>query len=241
MAEPTAGFGILASVRPLALAFLVIAFPSLSAATDLGPAPAGFDEDGFTLRGTLKTTAAQYELKADDGTTYRTSFAYAGAEVSFGLQDRVRLLANAGAGGFNGYNQPLASPDGSYAVFGAGARVTFFRSQILPVELGGGLNLTWWRRQERIASGEWTALIGGAARVTPGNVLYAGGQYYLVGRGTRPEAEVGGTVVLLEGDAPALYAGWELRLTLMSLRAELRAEAPTWRRLGFGLSAGFEL
>ena len=125
-------------------------------------------------------------------------------------------------------------------VFGGGARVTLWRPKALPFELGGGLNVTWWQRQDRLASGEWTAMFGGAARVTPGNVIYGGAQYYTIGTSTRPQAEVGGTVVSLKGGAPALYAGWELRLVLLSLRAEIRGEAPTWRRLGLGFSAGFD-
>lgn len=223
----------------LPLAILLFA-PALASATDLGPAPAGFDRDGFTLRGTMKATSSQYLLQADDGTTYKSSFAFAGAEAAFGIQDRVRVLAVAGVGGFNGYDQPLTAPDGNYGVFGAGARVTVWRGKMLPIELGGGLNLTWWQREERIASGEWTALFGGAMRLTPGNVVYGGAQYYTIGSSTRPQAEVGGTVVNLTSDAPALYAGWELRLVVLSLRAEVRGEAPTWRRLGFGFSAGFD-
>ena len=214
--------------------------PATAFATDLGPAPAGFDRDGFTLRGTLKASTAQYALEADDGTTYETSFATAGAELAFGVQDRVRVVGFAGAGGFAGYDT-VAAPDGSYGVYGAGGRVTVWRSRHLPLELGGGLNLTWWNRDERLASGEWTVLGGGAVRVTPGNVIYAGAQYYVIGRSTRPQAEVGGVVVHLDGAAPALYGGWELRLALLSLRAEIRGEAPTWRRLGFGMSAGFDL
>jgi hypothetical protein len=222
---------------PLAVLFFA---PALALATDLGPAPAGFDRDGFTLRGTLKATSSQYLLQADDGTNYKSSFAFAGAELAFGIQDRVRVLGVAGVGGFNAYDQPLTAPDGSYGVFGGGARVTLWRGKTLPAELGAGLNLTWWQREDRIASGEWTGMLGGALRLTPGNALYAGAQYYTIGSSTRPQAEVGGTVVNLKGDAPALYAGWELRLVVLSLRAEVRGEAPTWRRLGAGFSAGFD-
>lgn len=224
----------------IASPLVLLLVPCAAFATDLGPAPAGFDRDGFTLRGTMKATAAQYALHADDGTTYEASFSTAGAELAFGVQDRVRVLGFAGVGGFTGYDT-VAAPDGSYGVFGAGGRVTVWRSKHLPVELGGGVNLTWWNRDDRVASGEWTALGGGAVRVTPGNVIYAGAQYWFVGRSTRPQAEVGDVVVHLDGDAPALYGGWELRLALVSLRAEVRGEAPTWRRLGFGFSAGFDL
>lgn len=224
----------------LRLVALLLAAPSISLATDLGPAPAGFDRDGFTLRGTMKATTAQYALHADDGTTYETSFSTAGAELAFGVQDRVRVLGFAGIGGFTGYDA-VTAPDGSYGVYGVGGRVTLWRSRHLPVELGGGMNVTWWSRDERIASGEWTALAGGAVRVTPGNVIYGGAQYWFLGRSTRPQADVGGVIVHLDGDAPALYGGWELRLALLSLRAELRGEPPTWRRLGFGISAGFDL
>lgn len=228
------------SVFPAGFLLLLALAPAVASGTDLGPAPAGFDRDGFTMRGTLKTTSSQYLLQADDGTTYKSSFAFAGAEVAFGVQDRVRVVGLAGVGGFNGYDQPLTAPDGSYGVFGGGGRVTIWRGKLLPVELGGGVNLTWWQRDDRIASGEWSAMFGGAARLTPGNVVYGGAQYYTIGSSTRPQAKVGGTVVNLKGDAPALYAGWELRLVLLSLRAEVRGEAPTWRRLGFGFSAGFD-
>lgn len=219
---------------------VVAAVPTLAGATDLGPAPAGFDRDGFTLRGTVKATSQQYLLQADDGTNYESSFTFGGAEVAFGIQDRIRVLAVVGVGGFTGYNQPLTAPDGSYLVYGAGGRVTLWRGKTFPVELGGGLNVTFWEREERIASGEWTAMFGGAARLTPGNVIYGGAQYYTIGSSTRPQAEVGGTIVNLKGGAPALYAGWELRLVVLSLRAEVRGEAPTWHRLGFGVSAGFD-
>ena len=223
------------------IAVLTLLCPGFAWATDLGPAPAGFDRDGFTLRGTFKGTSSQYSLAADDGTIYETSFATAGAELAIGVQDRVRAVAFAGVGGFTGYDEHLATPDGSYGVFGGGARVTVWRAKHLPVELGGGANLTWWTRDDVVASGEWTALGGGAVRLTPGNVIYAGAQYWFIGRSTRPQAEVGDVIVHLEGDAPALYAGWEVRLALVSLRAEMRGEAPTWRRLGFGFSAGFDL
>jgi len=227
-------------MRALGFVLAALAVPALASATDLGPAPAGFDRDGFTLRGTLKATSQQYLLQADDGTEYKSSFAFAGAEAAFGIQDRVRFVGMAGIGGFNGYDQPLTAPDGNYSVFGGGVRVTAWRGKRLPMELGGGVNLTWWQRDDRLASGEWTAMAGGAIRVTPGNVIYGGAQYYTIGSSTRPQAEVGGTVVNLKGDAPALYGGWELRLLLLSLRAEVRGEAPTWRRLGFGVSAGFD-
>lgn len=222
------------------LVVLAALLPAIASATDLGPAPAGFDRDGFTLRGTLKASSAQYDLEADDGTHYKTSFAFGGVEGAFGIQDRVRVVGLVGAGGFTGYNQPTTAPDGSYLVFGGGTRVTLWRGKMLPIELGAGANVTFWQREERLASGEWTAMLGGAARITPGNVLYGGAQYYTVGSSTRPEAEVGGTVVSLKGDAPALYGGYELRLAILSLRAEVRGEAPTWRRLGFGFSAGFD-
>lgn len=223
------------------LAACVVLLPSMAAATDLGPAPAGFDRDGFTLRGTLKGTSSQYSLEADDGTKYETSFAFAGAEAALGLQDRVRVVGMVGAGGFTGYNQPTTAPDGSYLVFGGGGRVTLYRSKMLPVELGAGANLTFWQHEETLASGEWTGMLGAAARITPGNVIYGGAQYYTIGSSTRPEAEVNDTVVSLKGAAPALYGGYELRLAILSLRAEVRGEAPTWRRLGFGFSAGFDL
>ena len=226
----------------LSAAALAFAFaPSPATATDLGPAPAGFDRDGITLRGTVKATSAQYRLEADDGTTYKSSFAFAGAEAAFGVQDRVRFTGMAGVGGFNGYDQPLTAPDGKYGVFGAGARVTVYRSKLLPIELGGGANLTWWSREDHLSSGEWTLIAGGAARLTPGNVLYGGAQYYMIGSSTRPQAKVEDVVVSLKGSGAALYGGWELRLALLSLRAEIRGEAPTWRRLGFGLSMGFDL
>ncbi len=217
--------------------------PQLGFATDLGPPAAGFDGSGFTLRPTIKGTTSMYSLTRDDDPTgpgYRASFATGGVEGAFGVQDRVRIVANIGVGGFNGYNQPLGGPDGTYKVYGGGARVTVLRMKAAPVELGGGLNLSWWERQGAVAAGEWTLLAGGAVRVVPGHVLYGGGQYFTVGGTQRVMAQIDTAEVALHGEGMAIYGGYEARLAFLSARIEVRAEAPTFHRTGYGFSLGLE-
>lgn len=211
-------------------------------ATDLGPPAAGFDGGGFTMRLTLKGSTTQYLLTdaSDPNAEYRASFATGGAEAAFGFQDRVRLLATFGVGGFNGYNQAFTAPDGTYKVYGGGVRVTAFRPQALDVELGGGANLTWWEEDGQVAAGEWTLLGGLAARPLPGFVLYGGLQYFSVGGTQAVPATVNTTPVRLQGEGYAGYGGAEFRLGILSARLEARAEVPTLQRTGFGLSAGFE-
>lgn len=229
-------------MRRIALLGLML-LPRLGFATDLGPPAAGFDSGGFTLRATLKGTSSQYSLQRDDRPAedpgFRTSFATGSVEGAFGVQDRVRVIAHYGIGGFNDYSTPGA-PDGTYKVYGGGARVTVMRLKNAPIEIGGGLSLAWWERDAAIFAGEWTVLAGGALRIVPGHVVYGGAQYYTVGGTQSVIAEIEGVEVGVNGEAAALYGGYEMRLAILSARIEFRAEAPVFHRTGFGLSVGME-
>ncbi len=231
------------NVRALGLGLGLLLLPPAAVASDFGSPAAGFDGSGFDIRLALHGTLSQYLMHEGNPLVdaHDLAFTAGGVEASFAFQDRVRLLVDLGTGGFKARDESGETAKATFNVYGAGARITVFRSKLAPIELGAGANVELWESDNVFSSGEWTALVGGAARLFPGNVLYAGAQYYTVGGSKRVPIEIDDAVLELTGRAAALYVGYELKLAIVSTRLELRTEAPTFDRSAVGLSLGIEL
>lgn len=212
--------------------------------TELGLPTAGFHKGPVDVRGAVSVDSTMYSLHDanDVNATYTGSFLNVNLVGSIGILERVEFNLQSGSGGFNGYNQPPGSPDGSYRTYGGGARVTVWRSDDVPIEIGGGLQLAWWQKAGTpdVASGDRTLLVGASAHPFAGSVVYGGFLHYSIGASVPVPATVGTSDVLVAGSGYCLYGGYQLRLGLLSARIEARAEAPTFHRTGVGGSVGIE-
>jgi len=226
-----------------ALVLASLAAPAAAHATEMGLPTAGFHTVPFVVRVGIAGDSTMYQFQdaTDPTKTYNAAFATGGAVAAVGILKRVEVNGGIGAAGFNSYQNTFGAPDGTYKFYTAGLRVTVWKSEELPVQVGGGAQLAWWNHDNLISSGERTLVVGASWRPIEGNVVFGGGEYFTVGSGAAVDAKIETTPVKLVASGGALYGGYRLRLGIFVLQAEGRLEMPDPSRHQIGAMAGLEI